>query len=307
MKYGRFLVCMALALGLSGGIANDARAQGSSAPGYGSAPGGAIGNQNRRNQQDEVMAKAGLTQKLNSQVPLDASFKDENGKTVNLKTLGKDKPIVLAIVFFECRTLCSEVINESVRSLKDVPFTPGKEFNVVVLSMNPRETPALASEKKSDYMKMYARPESEKGWHFLTGEKKQIDRVANAIGFRYAYDADSDQYAHPNGITFLTPHGKVARYFLNLTYPPRDLKFGLMEASKERIGSPVDQLLLTCFHYDPTVGRYGASIMGIVRLAGGLTVFLLVAMVFSLSRREKKPLELADLEVKTKEQKANEI
>lgn len=276
------LVWLVAALCLSAG---GARAQ------YGSAP-GKLGGEGIPNAQDAVIAKVRFDQKLNAQVPLDATFRDEAGKRVDLKQLGGGKPIVLAIVFFECRTLCSEILNETVRSLKDVSFSPGQEYNVVVLSMNPRETPALASEKKRDYMKMFGRAGAEKGWHFLTGEKKQIDRVANAIGYGYAYDAKSDQYAHPNGIVALTPNGKVARYFYGLTYPPRDVKFGLMEASEERIGSPVEQLLLTCFHYDPQTGRYNASIMAIMRLAGATTVLLLVGMVFLLSRREKKPLEI---------------
>jgi protein SCO1/2 len=233
-------------------------------------------------------------QKLNAQVPLDARFRDETGKAVDLKTLGRSKPIVLAIVFFECRTLCSEILNETVRSLKEVPFVPGKEFEVVILSMNPRETPALASSKKRDYMKLYGRAGTEKGWHFLTGTKREIDRVADAIGYGYAYDATSDQYAHPNGIVMLTPHGKVTRYFYGLTYPPRDLKFGLMEASHERIGSPVEQLLLTCFHYDPQTGRYNASVMGVVRIAGILTVLGLAGLVVMLSRRDRKTLPSLD-------------
>jgi protein SCO1/2 len=260
---------------------------------YGSAP-GKLGGEGIPNAQDAVIKKVRFDQKLNSQVPLDARFRSESGKIVDLKTLGNGKPIVLAIVFFECRTLCSEIINETVRGLKDVQFKPDEQFEVVILSMNPRETPALASEKKRDYMKLYGRAGTEGGWHFLTGTKDQIDRVANAIGYGYAYDAKSDQYAHPNGIVMLTPHGKVTRYFYGLTYPPRDLKFGLMDASHERIGSPVEQLLLTCFHYDPQTGRYNASVMGVVRFAGALTVLALVCMVFMLSRRDRKTLPALD-------------
>lgn len=272
-------------------------AQGTSAAGYGAAP-GTLNDDAGPNQLDDIIKKVHFDQKLNAQVPLDAHFRDEKGKTVDLKTLGQGKPIVLAIVFFECRTLCSEILNETVRSLKDVPFSPGKEFQVVILSMNPRETPALASSKKRDYLKLYGKPGTEQGWHFLTGEKPQIDRVADAIGYGYAYDPKSDQYAHPNGIVMLTPHGKVTRYYYGLTYPPRDLKFGLMDASHDRIGSPVEQLLLTCFHYDPTTGRYDASVMGVVRIAGVLTVLALVAMVFVLSRTDRKTLPGLD-ELKT--------
>lgn len=271
---------------------------GTSAAGYGSAPGD-LGAGGQPTAEDSLIKQVRFDQKLNSQVPLDATFRDETGKIVSLKTLGNGKPIVLAIVFFECRTLCSEILNETVRSLKAVPFTAGKEFEVVILSMNPRETPALASAKKRDYLKLYGKPGTEQGWHFLTGQKSQIDRVANAIGYGYAYDPKSDQYAHPNGIVMLTPHGKVTRYYYGLTYPPRDLKFGLMDASHERIGSPVEQLLLTCFHYDPTTGRYDTSVMGVVRIAGICTALGLMVMVLLLSRGDRKKLPTLD-ELKTR-------
>ena len=238
--------------------------------------------------QDAYIRASKFDQKLNSQVPLDATFRDENGKTVQLKQYFNGKPVVFVTVFYRCTMLCSVMLNEAVRSFQEQRFSIGKDYNVVTLSIDPRETPTLAKEKQQEYLKQYGRIGAEAGWPFLTGTEKEIKRVTDSIGFRYKYDPKSDQYAHPNGIVIATPHGKVSRYLYGITYPSRDLKFGLMQASTEKIGSPVEQLLLTCFHYNPETGKYDVLIMGVVRLAGALTVFLILSSVGLMAWRERK-------------------
>lgn len=237
--------------------------------------------------QDAYIKAIKFDQKLDSQVPMDATFRDEAGKTVQIGSYMKGKPVILVSVFFKCTMLCSEMLKETVRATKDLKFSAGQEFNVVALSIDERETPKIAAEAKAEYMKEYNRPGAEKSWHFLTGKEADIRRVTDSIGFHYKYDPKSDQFAHPNGIVVLTPHGKVARYFYGITYPPRDLKFGLMEASVDKIGSPVDQLLLMCFHYDPVTGKYGVLIMNVLRLVSAALVIFIIAGIAMAVRREK--------------------
>jgi len=230
----------------------------------------------------------GLDQRLNEQLPLDLTFRDETGKTVQLREYFGEKPVVLALVYYDCPMLCTLVLNGLLRSLRTLSFTVGNEFNVVTVSFNPKDTPTLAAAKKETYLHGYTRPGAEVGWHFLTGEEEAIQRLTRTIGFRYTYDPQSGQYAHASGIMVLTPQGKIARYFYGIEYAPRDLRLGLVEASSNTIGSPVDQVLLFCYHYDPQTGKYGFIIMNALRLAGVATVLSIGTFMVVMFRRDRR-------------------
>jgi protein SCO1/2 len=231
----------------------------------------------------------GFDQRLNEQVPLDLEFKDETGQTVRFGDLFGGKPVILVPAYFRCPKLCGEVQNGLVRALLDITLDVGKDFKVIVLSFDPRETPEMARAKRETYLQRYGRPGTGAGWHFLTGREDAIKRLTAAVGFRYRYDAKHDQYAHAAGIVVLTPTGKVFRYFRDIRYKPRDLRLGLVEASQGRIGTLLDQaLLFFCFHYDPEEGRYGPAVMKLVRLGGVLTLLgigLFVAILWRKGRR----------------------
>jgi len=231
-------------------------------------------------------------QRLNEQVPLNLVFKDETGTPVKLADYFGKKPVILVLAYYRCPMLCTEVLNGLVRALLNVPFDVGKEFNVLTVSFDHRETPALAAAKKKTYLERYGRPGAENGWHFLTGEEDSIKRLTQAVGFQYSYDAKNDQFAHASGIMVLTPEGKISRYFYDINYPARDVRLGLVEASENKIGSPVDQVLLFCFHYDPMEGRYGPVIMNFVRLGGVLTVISLGIFMTVLWRQERRKARL---------------
>jgi protein SCO1/2 len=227
-----------------------------------------------------VMMKVGFDQNLDAQLPLDAAFKDETGKDVKLGDyFAKGKPVILTLVYYECPMLCTEVLNGLVEAIRGVNFEPGKDYELVTISFDPGETPELAAAKKANYVKQYGKPGAEAGWHFLTGSEESIKRVTETVGFRYLYDEESDQYAHASGIVVATPKGRTARYFYGMTYPSKDLRLGLVEASQNRIGNPVDYILLLCYHYDPLTGQYSMVIMNVLRLLGGLTVVVLAAAV----------------------------
>jgi len=227
-------------------------------------------------------------QRRGERLPLDAGFVDENGAQVQLGDYFGKRPAIVALVYYECPMLCTLVLNGMVRSLNAVPFTAGKDFDVIAISIDPGETPELATAKKQSYLARYRPRGTERGWHFLTGKERDIRRVADAMGYRYQYLPDKDQYAHPAGIVVATPQGRLTRYLYGVDYPARDLKFALMDASGERIGSPVDQLLLLCFCYDPTTGRYGFAILSALRLGGLLTVLGIGAFVWRMLRRQKR-------------------
>jgi protein SCO1/2 len=233
------------------------------------------------------LSKVGIDQKLDSQVPLDLQFFDENGKTVRLGDFFGQKPVVLSLVYYECPMLCTLVLNGMVRAFRTLSFNVGDDFEVVTVSFNPRETPALAAAKKAVYLKEYGRPGAGRGWHFLTGREDQIRQLTDAVGYRYVYDPKTGQYAHATGIMVLTPKGRVARYFYGIEYSPRDLRLGLIEATNNRIGSPVDQILLYCVHYDPTTGKYGLVIMNVIRLVGAATVLLIGGFIAVMLLRER--------------------
>ena len=233
----------------------------------------------------KALKSVGIDQRLNEQVPLDAVFKDEQGREVRLGQFFNGKPVVLSLVYYTCPMLCNQVLNGMLGSFRQVSFNMGEQYDVVTVSFDPRETPDLAAAKKSTYIKAYNRPGAEASWHFLTGDEANIKRLTEAVGFRYVWDEQTKQFAHASGIMVLTPEGKLARYFYGIEYPPRDLRLGLVEASQNKIGTPVDALMLYCYHYDPATGKYGAIVMNIVRLAGGATVFLIAGLLLVLRKR----------------------
>jgi protein SCO1/2 len=226
-------------------------------------------------------------QKLGNQVPLDAVFRDEQGREVRLGDLVAKRPVVLVLAYYRCPQLCTLVLNGLLDGLKGVAYRPGEEFEIVTVSCDSRETPALAAEKKAHYLAGYGMPSAEKGWHFLTGDKAQIDRLADAVGFRYAYDAKHDRFNHPSGIMILTPEGRVSRYLFGIRYSPSDLKLGIVEASNGQVGSMIDQFLLFCFHYDRENGSYA---MTAVRSGGAIMVLVLGTWLFRLWRREARAI-----------------
>jgi protein SCO1 len=236
-----------------------------------------------------ILRQVSFDQRLNAQVPLDLVFKDETGRSVKLGDYFHGKPVVLVLAYFRCPMLCTEVLNGLVRVMLDVPYNAGNEFEVLTVSFDDRETPKMAAAKKKSYVERYGRPGAEEGWHFLTGQKEAIQQLTDAVGFRFTYDPRSDQFAHASGIMILTPQGRVGRYLYGIDYSPRDFKLGLMEASQNKIGSPVERaVLFFCFHYQPEDGKYGVVIMNFVRLGGVLTVLAIVIFVWVMLRQEKR-------------------
>jgi protein SCO1/2 len=228
----------------------------------------------------------GFDQKLDTQVPLELEFKDEAGRTVKLADYFDGKPVVLVLAYYRCPMLCTQVLNGLVKAMLDLSFDAGNEFRVLTVSFDPREMPELAAAKKKMYLERYGRAGAADGWHFLTGDAEAIARLTAAVGFRYTYDAQSDQFAHASGILVLTPQGRISRYFYDIKYSPRDLRLGLVEASANKIGTPVDQVLLYCFHYDPALGKYGPAVLGLVRIGGVLTVIALGVFLAVMWRQE---------------------
>ena len=243
----------------------------------------------------KALSDVGIDQKLDQQLPLDLVFHDESGKDVKLGQYFGQKPVVLALVYYDCPMLCTQILNGMVTSFRVLPFQVGKEFDVVTVSFDPRETSALATTKKNvyvNYLPEKMRAGATSGWHFLTGDQENIAKLAEAVGFRYHYDEATKQFAHASGIMVATPHGRLSRYFYGVEYAPRDLRLGLIESSANKIGSPVDQLLLYCYHYDPATGTYGAAVMKIMRIAGVITVLAIVAMLFALKGRKPHLAEM---------------
>jgi protein SCO1 len=234
-----------------------------------------------------LLSKVGIDQHLNQQIPLDLPFTDESGRDVRLGEFFGKRPVVLALVYYECPMLCTQVLNGMVSALGVLTFDVGREFDVVAVSINPKETPGLAAQKKQAYVERYKRPQTAAGWHFLTGKEENIQRLAAAVGFRYAFDERIQQYAHGAGIEVVTPRGVLSKYFYGIEFSPRDLKFGLMEASEERIGTAIDNALLLCYHYDPATGTYGATAIEAVRIGGIATLLAMSAFIFVSLRRER--------------------
>ncbi|MGD0425477.1 MAG: SCO family protein [Candidatus Acidiferrales bacterium] len=234
----------------------------------------------------ELLKQVGIDQKLNQSIPLNLTFRDENGQTVELAQFFGQKPVILTLVYYNCPMLCTQVLNGVESGLKELPTDIGKQFEVVTVSIDPAESHVLAKVKQEMYVGMYGRPGAAQGWHFLTGDEPQIKQLADAVGFRYAYDPDTKQFAHASAIIVLTPEGKISRYFYGIQYPSRDLRLGLVEASEGKIGTPVDQVLLFCYHYDPATGKYGLLISHVIQAGGALTVLILGIGMLILFRGE---------------------
>jgi len=226
-------------------------------------------------------------QRLNSQIPLDLSFTDERGVPVQLRQYFGGKPIILNFVYYKCRDLCPLLLDGMVRTLRAVSFDIGTEFNVLTVSIDPHDSTALAAAQKRDFLARYGRPGSETGWHFLTGEEPAIRKLAEAVGFHYSFDATTGEFAHATGIVLLTPTGKTSRYFYGIEFSPRDVRLGLVEAAEGKIGTPIDQLLLFCYHYDPVTGKYGPFVTNLVRLGGFITAIGLAGFILWMLRRER--------------------
>lgn len=227
-------------------------------------------------------------QRLGGQVRLDTVFRDEAGRKVRLGDYFGPRPVVLVLAYYECPMLCDLVLNGLAGSLKALAFNPGQEYEIVVASIDPGETPALATEQKRQALARFNRSGTENGWHFLTGDQSAIDALTDDIGFRYVYDSERDEYAHAAGVTVLTPEGRISRYLFGIDFPPRDVRMALIESTENKIGSLVDQAMLYCFHYNPTIGRYSAATMQILRIAAAMTVVAVVLMIVLLRRREDK-------------------
>jgi protein SCO1/2 len=234
----------------------------------------------------EALNRAGFDQKLNAQLPLDVEFRNEAGATVKLGDYFGQKPVLLNLAYFNCPMLCTLVINGVVESARSLAFTPGQEYEIVTISFDAREGHELAAAKKANYLKDLQRPGAEQGWHFLTGDEASIKAVTDAVGFRFAWDEKSKEFAHASGIMVATPSGRLSHYLYGVVYPPRDLRLALVEASAGRIGSPVDQLMLFCFHYDPVAGKFSAAVMRLVQAGCIVTVLAMGSFMFLMFRRE---------------------
>jgi protein SCO1 len=235
-----------------------------------------------------LLQDIGLDQKLNEPLPLTLKFKDEQGREVALGDYFGRRPVILVLAYYECPMLCTQVLNGLASAIGVLNFSVGKEFEIVTVSFDPGETPELARGKKAAYIERYKRAGAESGWHFLTGSQHSITQLTRAVGFRYAYNAEVDQFAHPSGIMVATPDGRLSRYFYGIEYGPRDLRLALIEAADRKIGSPADQLLLACFHYDPKSGKYSLAIMRLVQTAGILTVVAIGLTILMLRRRDRR-------------------
>lgn len=234
----------------------------------------------------KMLENVGIEQRLGEQLPLDLEFRDESGSSVKLGDYFGSKPVVIALVYYNCPQLCNQVLNGLTSSLTTLSaFDVGKEFDIVTISFDARETAEDASKKKESYMDWYKRPGAREGWHFLTGEQAAIDRITKAVGFNYNYDPATDQFAHAAGVMIATPQGKLARYFYGVEYSARDLRLGLVEASENKIGSAIDKLILYCFHYDPASGKYGLMAVNLIRLGGVCTIVGIVVLLFVMRRK----------------------
>jgi protein SCO1/2 len=228
-----------------------------------------------------------IEQNLNHQIPIHLVFRDEFGRSVPLSTYFEgNKPVILALVYYTCPMLCNMVLSGLESSLRTISLDPGKDFEIVAVSFDPRDTPEIAAAKKANYLQLYRRPNTANGWHFLTGDEDSIQALTSAVGFRYTFDKATGQFAHASAIMVLTPQGKLSRYFYGVEYPPRDVRLGLVEASQNKIGNPVDQILLFCYHYDPATGKYGAIAVNMIRFGGATFVFICGTFLFIAWRRD---------------------
>jgi protein SCO1 len=246
-----------------------------------------LGDPDVRRTRPPELDHVGIDQRLGERVPLDLQFRDETGATVKLADYFRSgRPVILNLVYYQCPMLCGEVLQGLTAMNKIIGFMPGKEFEIVTVSIDPRETPELAAAKKQTFLERLGRPGAEKGWHFLVGKQPEIDALTKAVGWQYQYDPKTDQFAHAAGIMLITPEGKIAQYYYGVEYSARDMRLGIVEASKNRIGSLADQVLLYCYHYDPRTGKYGVVVTNMVRLGGALTVLILGGFLIVLYRHE---------------------
>ena len=237
---------------------------------------------------DSQLSAIRFDQRLDSQISLDLPFRDENGTAVTLGKYFGQKPVVLVLGYYRCPMLCTLTFNGMVEAMEDMKWSIGDQFNVVHVSIDPKETPELAFAKKRTYLTRYGRPSAAAGWHFLTGTEPAIRKLADEVGFHYAYDPSVKQYAHPSGLVVLTPDGKVSKYFFGVSFSSPELYSALQDASTHKVGSPIERLVLLCFHYSPIHGKYGALIMAVVRVLGAVTVGIMAWAYFALVRREKQ-------------------
>ena len=233
-----------------------------------------------------ILQQVGIDQRIGQQLPLDLTFRDETGKSVPLRNYFGKRPVLLTLVYFQCPMLCSQVLNGVVGGLLPLRLNVGRDFDVLTISFDPRDTPAVATEKRDTYLRRYGRAGAEKGWHFLTGETPAIEALTKAAGFRYAWDPQIQQYAHASGIMVLTPDGRLSRYLYGIEYTPKDLRLALVDSSEGKVGNVADQVLLYCYHYDPATGKYGAVVTNMLRLGGALTLLLLGGFLAMAWRRE---------------------
>jgi protein SCO1/2 len=234
-----------------------------------------------------ALQNVGFEPPLNGPMPLDLPFRDETGRSVLLREyFGQQKPVILAFVYYGCPMLCDQVEQGVVGVLRMLSFNPGRDYDVVFISFDSRETPDMAAEKKKKALAHFRRPETDSGWHFLTGSRESIAVATTAANFRFSFDAKNNLFAHASGVLLLTPDGHISRYFYGVEYPGRDMRLGLVDASAGKIGSPIDRVLLFCYHYDPTAAVYSASILKIIRLAGVLTILCIVGGILISRRRE---------------------
>jgi protein SCO1/2 len=230
------------------------------------------------------LKNVGIEQNLNEQIPPGLTFRDETGRPVRLGDYFGKRPMILNLVYYQCPMLCGEVLSGLESSLRVLKFDVGKEFGVLTVSFDPRETPEMAAAKKAEYLKRYGRPGAADGWHFLTGSQESIEALTKAAGFQYNYDSKTGQFAHASAIMVLTPEGKVAQYYYGVEYAPKDLRLGLIQAADNKIGTVVDQVLLYCYHYDPATGKYGAIISRVLQLAAAATILILGTFIVLLFR-----------------------
>lgn len=279
----RVAIPVALALVLAG-LARPAPAQYNGVPASGMMTKGAMPAGITPNE----LKKVSFDQKLGVQVPLDLPFRDETGRPVQLSQYFTGRPVILALVYYECPMLCVQALNGLVKSLKVLALEPGRDYAIVTVSFNPEETPREAAAKKDEYVGRLGKPGAADSWHFLTGTEASIRLLTDTVGFHYVYDAQTKQYAHPTGMLVLTPEGKISKYVYGIDYGPRDLRFALIEASDHKVGSPVDRLVLYCYHYDPTTGKYGLVLLNVLRLGGVITVLMIGGFILVMWRHEKR-------------------
>ena len=261
------------------------------------------------NVKSPILDKVGIAQHLNQQLPLNLTFTDDAGKQVRLGDYFGKRPAILALVYYQCPMLCSEELNGLVGALEMLSFRPGKDFDVIIASIDPTEGTDLAAAKKRSYLKRYGHPETADGWHFLTGTQPNIDALTQAVGFGYTKipgpDGKLTQFAHASSIQIVTPQGKLAQYYMGVEYSPKDLRLGLVEASSNRIGTPVDNILTYCYHYDPRTNKHSLIIARVIQLGGLVTMFSLGGFMWVMFRRDARQNQRPTREVLASGTKVN--